>query len=98
MNTTIKQLVIELGELSQIPTSKEQAIKENKSYYLFCEHASVYGGYRLVRVNVSSGGHAGIFGGSSVEGRINAKDMIIKLNALIQGIIYAKDLELVSNL
>lgn len=47
------------------------------------EYNSVYGGYRLVKVNNATGSHGGCFGGNGCEGRVNFSTMLLKLNTII---------------
>jgi hypothetical protein len=53
-------------------------------YHYEVEFASVYGGYRLVKVNNKSGGHSGCFGGNGCENRIKFAEMINKLQTIIE--------------
>ena len=52
-------------------------------HYYFIEYAPIYGGYRLVLVNETSGGHNGAFGGNGCEERINFASMMMKLETII---------------
>ena len=52
-------------------------------HYYFVDYAACYGGYRLVMVNESNGGHSGAFGGNGCEERINFASMMMKLETII---------------
>ena len=89
MRTTKSELDILLqrvSELSQISTEK----KEGERYHLYLEFASCYGGYRLVLVSNTTGGHFGAFGESSSCERLNAKNMAAKLRTIINILEYSK--------
>ena len=86
----LENLVEVIGNLANIPTSRENAESSGKSYYLQLEHNSHYGGYRLVGVKVDSGGHIGAFGDNGIEPRMKGKEMEIKLRGIISGIEYAQ--------
>ena len=81
----INKLVEEVAAAYGLSSSREQAKKLGHAYYLEAEYASVYGGYRLIGVNVSNGGHRGVFGKSGTEGRVGASLMAARLNGLLQG-------------
>ena len=82
----IKMLVKEIAELTNKPLTKEDAIKNNKSFYLEIEFSSHYGGYRLVNVSVVHGGHSGVFGESSSVERRSRSVMEAYLEGLLNGI------------
>jgi len=86
--TQLNNLVKTICDLTGLSNNKEQAISKGQDRYLYLEYASVYGGYRLVNVNVNSGGHSGAFGGSGTEARLKSSEMYTKLSALIAGIEY----------
>ena len=52
-------------------------------HYYHIEFASIYGGYRLVLVNQTNGGHSGAFGGNGCEARVNYITMMLKLEIII---------------
>jgi hypothetical protein len=54
-----------------------------EGYHYQIEHNSVYGGYRLVKVNNNTGSHGGCFGGNGCEERVNFSTMLLKLNTII---------------
>jgi hypothetical protein len=79
----VKQLVQELASKFNLATSKEDAINKGQERFIYCEFASCYGGYRLVMVGVSNGGHYGAFNESSCCKRRTKKEMVSYLNGLI---------------
>ncbi len=82
LNETLKEIADHLN----LATTKEDAISKNQSKYLYLEHNSVYGGYRVINVHIEHGGHSGAFGGNGCELRLCAMSMKIKLNGILQGI------------
>lgn len=91
MKTSQKEidlLIEELASIAGLKTTKAEAIKAGHKAYLSSEYASVYGGHRLIMVNVNSGGHGGAFGYSGTEGRVKANEFTTRLRALIIGIEY----------
>jgi hypothetical protein len=79
----IKQLVGEIASKFNLAINKEDAINKNQDKYIYCEFASCYGGYRLVMVGVSNGGHYGAFNESSCCSRRGKKEMVSYLNGLL---------------
>lgn len=51
---------------------------------------STYGGYRLVLVNLSNGGHSGCFGGNACEPRVKFSEFENKLRTIISVCQYFK--------
>lgn len=93
MATTKKDLQYALERIAELTgqaTSKEQAVEMGKGFYLWLDYASVYGGYRVVNVKVNSGAHFGALGGSSVEERLKASEMLRKLEGIEYGILYER--------
>ena len=93
MKTTVKQLkqsFAELAEISGYSTTLEGAKQQGQDKYLFMEYAAHYGGYRIVLVGVSNGGHYGAFGGNGCESRLSKSEMTVKIESLIYGIKHAK--------
>ena len=93
MKTTKKELqklVNQIGELTGLATSHEEAKNKNLTSYLYLEYNSVYGGYCLVSVRLDNGGHFGALGMSSNETRLKALEMEIKLRGIIIGLTYKK--------
>jgi hypothetical protein len=88
----LQQLLNEIAELTEQSTTEDQALKNNHKQYLSLEYNAAYGGWRLNNVHVGSGGHSGAFGGNSTEARLKYKEMVIKLDGIIQGIKYVKQL------
>lgn len=54
LNGLVEDIALHTGDA----TSSAQAKEQGKESFLYLEYASVYGGYRLVRVNAMTGGHA----------------------------------------
>ncbi len=86
MKKQINQLLKDISLITSKATSKEEAINKGQNRYLQIEHASHYGGYRLVNVNIETGGHSGAFGESSVVSRRSAKVMMGYLEGLLNGL------------
>lgn len=82
LNETLK----EIAKLLNLATTKEEAIEKKQTKYLYLEHNSIYGGYRVINVNIESGGHSGAFGGNGCEARLSAKAMYLKLDSILEGI------------
>jgi hypothetical protein len=94
MRTTKNQIESKLqyiAKLANLPTSKQQAIEMKQDRYLHCEYASCYGGYRLINVDVESGGHFGAFGLSSTMGRLKANEFYNFLNGIESTLQYSKN-------
>jgi hypothetical protein len=88
----LHQLLNRIAELTEQSTSEDQAIKNNHKQYLALENAAVYGGWRLINVRIGSGAHFGAFGGNGTEARLKYKEMLIKLDGIIQGLQYTQSL------
>lgn len=87
-------IIIEnIAYLLNLTTSKEEAIEKGHDYYLTLEYASHYGGYRLVNVNITNGGHRGAFGEGSACSRRPLKVMEAYLNGIYNGAKSAKQIE-----
>lgn len=84
--TQLNNLVKQISKLIDIPNSRDQALKEQKSSFLFLENAPVYGGYRLVRVSIVNGAHYGVLGVTGTEARLPAKEMYTFLTGVIAGL------------
>lgn len=82
----LENILAELGKATNEATSWHEAKDKNKDSFLMLDYASVYGGYRLVRVKTGSGAHYGAFGGNGCEARIGAKAMHLKLTSLLEGV------------
>ena len=59
--------------------------------YLAIDYANIYGGYRLVMIQKSNGGHFGAFNESSIAGRMKAYEFYAYLTGLINGIEFSKN-------
>jgi hypothetical protein len=82
----IKMLLIEIALLTNEATSKEEAINKGLNRYLAIDFASCYGGYRIVNVNIGSGGHSGALNQSSCCKRMSKKEMINFLSDVLTGL------------
>lgn len=56
------------------------------------DYNSLYGGYILVNVNPQTGGHYSAFGMSECGPRVKANEMYSKINCLIAGIEFGKQM------
>jgi hypothetical protein len=81
----LNELLAEVGQLSNQPTTEAQAKEMGTDRYLHLEYAACYGGYRIVNVKISNGAHFGAFGGNGCEGRVSASKMAIRLEGIISG-------------
>ncbi len=93
MRTTEKQindLIKEICDLTGLANNRKQAIEQGKESYLTYENAAVYGGYRLISVQVKTGAHYGAFNWSSTEPRVKPAVFVERLQALITGLSYNK--------
>lgn len=84
--TTLNETLKDIADRLNLATTKEDAIKKKQTKYLYLEHNSIYGGYRVVNVHIEHGGHSGAFGGNGCEARLSAKAMYLKLDSILQGI------------
>lgn len=82
----IENLIAELAKAAGLSNNKKQAIENNQEQYLTYENAAIYGGYRLIMVGVSNGGHYGAFGFSSTEPRVKGPVFIVKLEGILAGL------------
>lgn len=87
---TLQSLVNHIAKLTNKATSYDEAKNMGLTHYLWLEHNSAYGGYRLINVSLENGSHSGVFGGNGCEPRLKARDMENKLNSLIVGLEYKK--------
>ena len=82
----LNKILSEIAMLLNMATDKKTAIKKNLTKYLQLDYNSIYGGYRLVNVNVNGGGHSGAFGKSDCCARLSNKEMTLYLNGLLNGL------------
>lgn len=90
MRTTkkqLEQLLKDIAELQNMPTSREEAKQRGVKKYLILDHNSIYGGYRVNLVDVETGSRGGAFGGNGCEARLSAREMEIKLRGIYTGIV-----------
>lgn len=88
----LNELVKEIAKLSNQATSSEEAEAKRLTYYLYLEHNSIYGGYRLINVRLENGAQCGAFGGNGCEARMKGKEMETKLLGILNGLEYAERL------
>jgi|GEM_PF-4612607 len=88
--TQISQLIKEVCDLTGLKNNKQAAIAGGQKAYLTYENAAVYGGYRLIMVQVATGAHYGAFQWGSTEPRVKAAIFADRLNGLIAGLQYDK--------
>ena len=72
----VQNLVEQIASLKGYAISKDEAISKGLQSYIAVEYASHYGGYRVVMVDVSNGGHGGALGESSSCARRSKSKMI----------------------
>lgn len=82
----LDDLVKVISIMTNIPNSRSDAEKKEKSEFLALDYAPIYGGYRLVLVSMPSFSHSGIFGGTGCEARRSAGEMLSFLQGIIAGI------------
>jgi hypothetical protein len=93
MRTTEKQIndqVKRIADLAGLANNKKQAIELGHTQYLACENAACYGGYRLIMVGVSNGGHYGAFNMSSCCARLKPAVFSEMLTGLENGLEFKK--------
>lgn len=73
------------GVNENLSACEDQAIKRGHTKYLQLEYAACYGGYRVVMVNITNGGHSGAFGLSSACERISFNEMQHFLSGILIG-------------
>lgn len=88
--TQIANLIADIAKLAGLSNNKQSAINAGHINYLTYENAAVYGGYRLIMVNVTNGGHSGAFGGNGCEARLKPAVFIEKLNGIKYGLEFDK--------
>lgn len=81
----LDDLVRTISIMANIPNSRSDAEKRGKNEYISLDYAPVYGGYRLVLVQMPSFAHYGIFGGNGCEPRRSAREMLAFLQGIISG-------------
>lgn len=89
--TTKRDLQYAIERIAQLTgqaTTRTEAENKGLDRYLQLDYSSVYGGYRVVSVLLRSGAHYGALGMSSIETRLKAKEMFLKLQGIEYGIEY----------
>lgn len=82
--TNIENLLKRFAEIKGEATNKKEAIELNKDTYISIDKNFAYGGYRLERVKVASGGVGSMcYGMHSTGTRLKTKEMESYLIALI---------------
>lgn len=79
-------LLADIAHLLNLAITKQGAIEKGYDYYLELEYNSNYGGYRLVNVNITNGGHRGTFNESTSCPRRSLKVMTAYLEGIYNGI------------
>ena len=79
-----------LADVANLPISKQEAIEAGAKSYLAIDNSSMYGGYRMIMINVLGGGMYGAFGYSDCCDRLKPREFVDRINAIIHGIEYAK--------
>lgn len=87
----ISQLVKEVADLAGYANNRATAKERGLKSYLTFENAAVYGGYRLIMVQVESGAHYGAFQWGSTEPRVKGAIFADRLNALIVGLEFKRN-------
>lgn len=82
----LNALVEDIANITGRTTSDKEAKEKGQQSFLYLEYSSVYGGYRLICVNVTTGGHGSLPGMSSAEGRKKAKEMETYLRGILIGL------------
>ena len=82
----IENLIAEIAKTAGLSNNKKSAIELGQTSYLTYENNSVYGGYRLIMVNVINGGHSGAFDGNGCEARLKGPVFIVKLEGILAGL------------
>jgi hypothetical protein len=88
MKNLIENLLSQIANKKGLATSRGEAKEKGFDSYVWIDHASVYGGYRMISVNLVSGCHNGIFGKSSACNRMTKKEFICYLEGLRDFICY----------
>lgn len=82
----LQLILADIAHLTGLAITKQGAIEKGFDYYLELEYASHYGGYRLINVNITNGGHRGAFGESASCSRRSLKVMTAYLDGIYNGI------------
>lgn len=82
LNTILEEIATKLD----LATNRQDAINKGQNVYLKLDCNTFYGGYRLINVDINTGGHFGTFGESGVCARIPLKQMEAYLNGILTGI------------
>lgn len=86
----LENLLKEIGQLTGMAVSSDEAKEKGLDKFLFIENAPVYGGYRLINVKLDNGAHCGAFGGNGCEARMKFKEFKTKLESILDGLEYAE--------
>lgn len=89
---TLDILIAQIATLLGLATNEQQAKEKGLTKYLYLEHAAIYGGYRVISIQVGTGRQNGALGGNGCEARLSAKEMEIKLRGIITGVKLIKEL------
>ena len=78
-------LLSEIATVLNLATSKEGALKLGQTEFLKLDYSSIYGGYRVVNVNINSYAHGGALGCSDTCDRKGLKAMTSFLEGVLIG-------------
>ena len=78
-------LLSEIATVLNLATSKEGALKLGQTEFLELDYSSIYGGYRVVNVNINSYAHGGALGCSDTCNRKSLKAMTSFLEGFLAG-------------
>lgn len=88
----LESLLVGICDMTAQSWYKDHALNNNRAEYLHIEFSSDYGGYRLVKVNVKTGGHSSSFiNMSDVSPRLSYKEFYNYLRGVYAG-LYEKKL------
>ena len=78
-------LLEQVATVLNLATSKEGALKLGQTEFLELDCSSIYGGYRIVNVNINSYAHSGALGCSDTCNRKSLKAMTSFLEGILAG-------------
>ena len=81
----LNMLLEQVATVLNLATSKEQALKLGQTEFLELDYSSIYGGYRVVNVNINSYAHGGALGCSDTCNRKGLKAMTSFLKGVLIG-------------
>lgn len=84
----IERLIGFIAKEANLPTTKDEAIEQNKPQYLSYNCNNYYGGYELILIRVEGGGQSGAFNKGC--GRLKAGVFYEYLQGLYGGLTFKK--------